>query len=99
MQIPILVEQVQNNGYRARSGEPLALSADGETADEAITKLQALVAAKLQSGARLLSMPLPPNDNPWLRGAGMFKDDPLFDEWQQEIADQRKAIDADPNVL
>jgi hypothetical protein len=28
----------------------------------------------------------------------MFKDDPLFDEWQQAIAERRRQIDADPEI-
>src|SRR5580700_1133680 len=28
--------------------------------------------------------------NPWLEGAGMFRDDPLFDDWQQAIAEYRR---------
>jgi len=36
--------------------------------------------------------------SPWRRMAGVFKDDPLFDEWQQAIADYRRQVDEDPNV-
>jgi predicted RNase H-like HicB family nuclease len=36
--------------------------------------------------------------NPWLRMAGIFKDDPYFDEWQQAIEDYRRQIDEDPNI-
>lgn len=37
--------------------------------------------------------------SPWVRMAGIFKDDPYFDEWQQAIEDYRRQIDEDPNVL
>src|SRR5438270_815105 len=33
--------------------------------------------------------------NPWIEFAGMFKDDPLFDDWQQAIKDRRKRLDED----
>ncbi len=36
--------------------------------------------------------------NPWLEGAGMFRDDPLFDDWQRTIAEYRREVDADPNT-
>lgn len=36
--------------------------------------------------------------NPWIRAKGIFKDDPLFDEWQQAIEDYRRQIDEDPNI-
>jgi hypothetical protein len=32
----------------------------------------------------------PDNGNPWLDGAGMFRDDPLFDDWQRAIAQYRR---------
>jgi hypothetical protein len=36
---------------------------------------------------------LPQCANPWLSGAGMFRDDPLFDEWQRAIAEYRRNVD------
>ena len=33
---------------------------------------------------------LPPQGNPWLEGAGIFRDDPFFDDWQQAIAEYRR---------
>jgi len=36
---------------------------------------------------------LPKGVNPWLSGAGMFRDDPLFDDWQRAIAEYRREVD------
>ena len=36
--------------------------------------------------------------NPWLEGAGMFRDDPLFDDWQRAIAEYRREVDANPDA-
>jgi len=36
---------------------------------------------------------LPQRANPWLAGAGMFRDDPLFEEWQRAIAEYRREVD------
>jgi hypothetical protein len=33
------------------------------------------------------------SENPWLKGAGMFRDDPLFEEWQRAIAEYRREVD------
>ena len=98
MQLPVLIEPVNNNAYRARTGEPLVLSADGATPDEAVRKLQELVGARLHAGARLVQIEVPA-ENPWLRGAGMFKDDPLFEQWQKDIAEYRRQVDAEPDAL
>ncbi|MFM6861592.1 MAG: hypothetical protein ACKPKG_13205, partial [Dolichospermum sp.] len=31
--------------------------------------------------------------NPWIKFAGMFKDDPLFDEFVEEMAKNRRELD------
>jgi hypothetical protein len=98
MEIPVLIEPVAGNGYRAKTGEPLALAAEGATADEAIRTLQGLIAQRLAHGARIVSVTVP-EEHPWLRFAGTLKDDPLFDEWQQAIAERRREMDNDPNVF
>src|SRR5947209_6881693 len=98
MQIPVLVEPVANKGFRARSGEPLPLSAEGPTADEAVRRLRELLSNGMVGGTRLVSVDLSAADHPWLRGAGMFKDDPLFDEWQENIAERRRQVDSDPII-
>ncbi len=36
--------------------------------------------------------------NPWTEFAGMFKDDPHFEEWQNAIAEIRRKIDADTDI-
>jgi hypothetical protein len=32
--------------------------------------------------------------NPWLERAGLFRDDPHWDEFQEAIADYRREVDA-----
>ncbi|MBI1918297.1 MAG: hypothetical protein HYS12_26700 [Planctomycetes bacterium] len=96
MKWPVLIEPVDNNGFRAKSGAPLGLTAERATPEEALRKLQELLAAWVAAGGRVVQIDLPEADHPWLRGAGMFKDDPLFDEWQQAIAEYRKQIEENP---
>jgi excisionase family DNA binding protein len=33
--------------------------------------------------------------DPWVKFAGMFKDDPLFDEFAEDMADYRRELDAE----
>src|SRR5438874_195671 len=40
MQISVLIEPVPGNGYRAKGGEPFALSAEGATRGEALARLR-----------------------------------------------------------
>jgi predicted RNase H-like HicB family nuclease len=96
MQIPVLVEPVANNGFRARSGEPLPLCADGATAEEAVRNLRAAMDRHV-AGKQLTSVELPP-DNPWVAMAGMFDpNDPLIQEWKEEMAKYRQEVESDPN--
>jgi predicted RNase H-like HicB family nuclease len=41
-----------------------------------------------------LEIDLPENANPWVRFAGMFQDDPLFDEVVEEMEADRRELDA-----
>ena len=36
--------------------------------------------------------------HPWMQFAGMFKDDPYWDEFQEAIAEYRREIDAEDEV-
>ena len=96
MQIPVLIEPVAGNGFRARTGEPLACTAEGPTRAEAIGKLRALVQARVAAGA-LVALDIA-EESPWARFAGMFKDNPLFDRWLDVMAESRRAIDEDPEA-
>lgn len=96
MQIPILLERVKGNGYRARGTEPFAVSARGATREEALAKLRIKIQARLKNGTELVAMDVA-TAHPWLEFAGMFKDDPLIEDWIQSMAEYRQQVDDDPN--
>jgi predicted RNase H-like HicB family nuclease len=98
MDIPVLIEPVAGNGYRASSGPPLGLNAEGSTRDEALANLRLLLDQRLAGGAQVTVLSVPEAANPWVEFAGMFKDDPYFDEWQQAIADNRRKADQEPDL-
>jgi predicted RNase H-like HicB family nuclease len=99
MQIPVLVEPVANNGFRAKTGEPLSLSADGATPEEAVRNLRAAIDRQLKNGKQLLSVDITA-ENPWLAMAGMHDpNDPLVQEWKKEMAAYRKEVENDPDAL
>ena len=97
MQIPILIEPIAGNGYRARGGEPLALTAEGATQEEALAKLKEKLQAKLRHGAVVVRLELPSQPHPLAEFAGMFKDDPLLKEWKKSMAAYRRKVDKDAN--
>jgi hypothetical protein len=99
MQIPVLIEPVAD-GFRARSGEPLVLSAEGKTREEALHRLRGQMAERIAAGAEIVPLEAPGKDNPWLRMAGIWKEgDPLVEEWKRIMEENRRAADADPDYL
>jgi len=93
MEIAVLIEPVPGKGYRAHGGEPFALEAEGRTKEEALQKLRELIASRIEGGAELVVLNVPTGENPWISFAGMFKDDPLFDDWQAAIAERREGAE------
>ena len=97
MQIPILIEPMENNGYRARGGEPLAITAEGSTQEEALANLREKLNARLCNGGIVVPFDLPEQANPLAEFVGMFKDDPLIKEWKKSMKAYRKGRDKDAN--
>jgi hypothetical protein len=64
MQIPILIEPIAGNGYRARGGEPLALAVEAPTREGALAKLKEQLQARLRNGAEIVPLELTPTTPP-----------------------------------
>ena len=74
-------------------------SAQGATRDEAFDRLRLEIEGRIDAGAYVVPMEVGLDaGNPWLKGAGMFRDNPLFDAWQNSIADYRRSVDEDSEV-
>ncbi len=99
MEIPVLVEPVGNNGYRARSGDPLVLEARGATEDEAVNNLKALLAVRSSTGAKLVAVEVPGTaEHPWTKFAGTLDpNDPMVQLWIECMAERRRLEDAEPD--
>lgn len=97
MTITVLVERLAEEGYRATGGPPPGFSAEGATRDEALSRLREEIGRRLATGAALMPLEIEvPAENPWTRGAGMFRDNPLFPRWREAIdAHRREADEAD----
>ena len=99
MQIPVLIEPVAGNGFRARGSEPFALSADGATRDEALASFREQLRARLRNGAVIVPVDVPMEGHPLAPFAGMFStDDPLVREWIQIMAENRREADQDSEL-
>jgi hypothetical protein len=54
------------------------------------------IEGRINAGAVLVPMEVGPDPaNPWMQGAGMFRDNALFDAWQESIAEYRQTVDQD----
>lgn len=94
----VVVENGQG-GYKATAvGWPDCI-ATGRTRAEALAQLQDDLRKRLQKVEIVaLEVDAEQQTHPMLRFAGVFKDDPLFDEVMEEIEAYRKEIDADEGV-
>ena len=99
MNIPVLIEPIANNGFRATGGLPFEITVEGATRDEALGRLRAEIDRRMASGATVVPLEITPaEDHPWIQGAGMFRDNASFDEWQEAISEYRRQVDQDAEM-
>jgi predicted RNase H-like HicB family nuclease len=89
--ISILLES-EARGFRASVLGLPDCQAQGETREVAIANVQQALRSRLES-AEIITVPL--DSMPMSRLAGIFKNDPQWDEFQAEIAAYRQEVDAE----
>ena len=96
MTAPVTVELIGENLFRAQSTIGISFSAEGKTSEEAVNKVREKIDKQLAGGGEIAVLyPVAKTENPWLQIAGIYKDDPHFDEWQAEIREYRLRRDLD----
>jgi predicted RNase H-like HicB family nuclease len=98
MEIPVLLQPLPGGGFQARSGDPLNLTAQGDSPNMALSKLRELIDIRINSGSVLVSLEVPASPPQPHPGAGIYRDEPLFDEWKAAIDEYRELIENDPNI-
>lgn len=59
--------------------------------------LRELIQTETEAGTVLTSIEIPaPRKSSYL-GGGIYKDDPLYDDWRQAIEEYRQQVEDDPN--
>src|SRR5947209_7206339 len=99
MQIPVLIEPLARNGYRAKSAGPFKVGARGATRKEALAKLRLKIEGRLKKGMEIVGVEVGPAPDPWMAFAGMFKDDPWIADWKRSVEEYRRKVDEDPDAL
>ena len=97
MKIPVLIEAISEQRYRATGGEPFGGSVEEETPEAALQEMKRRIEDRVANGARIAALDLPDVHGLSTGGPGMFHDNPLFDAWQQAIADYRRSVDDGPD--
>src|SRR5438270_13755989 len=93
MHIPVLIEPIAGNGYRAW-GLGTDAAVEGKTDAEALENLRRNLESRIKAGARLTYLDLPVQEHPLARAAGIFRaDDPVVQEWKQIMAENRRRDD------
>lgn len=99
MKVEVVLEALDNDGYRASVGHPFELSAEAATREETLAALKGLLDHKL-AHVEVLEMDVgPPTEHPWKTIVGTWKDHPDMDEVLENMREYRRQVDADPNRL
>ena len=97
MQIPILIEPLESGRFRAKAGEPFAVSAEGLTAEEATQRLERVVRDSLSAGSRLgvieLGNGAAPSSSEKLQLDPLPNDHWFFQTMRESIAENRRRED------
>lgn len=94
MQVTVLVEQTDDQTYRAETIQPISLAAEGRTREEAVERLHKLAQQRLAAGEIIhLELPDVSGPHPWMPYAGIWKDHPDFEDLLSHIVDYRRQLD------
>ncbi len=101
MHIPVIIETVAGNGYRATGagGLSVGLTAEGATAAEAIDRLAEQVRARVAAGAKLTELNVASGSASWMAVAGYLRDEPLYEPWCAAMEEYRRKLDEDPEAV
>ncbi len=95
MTYDVILRKKQNK-YVARVRDWPELVIEADTREAAITEVKALLAAYLSQPSEIIRIHLEPpvsEQHPWLQFAGIWSDDPTWDEFIAEVTAYRQEID------
>ena len=95
MELPVLVSPLAS-GFRATTGAPFDLTADGPTPDAAVESLRTMLVVKLQ-GAQLRTVTVGDPDSV-LDAARRLGESPLFEDWVQAVEEYRREHNTIPDA-
>ncbi|MCC3406922.1 MAG: type II toxin-antitoxin system HicB family antitoxin [Microcoleus sp. PH2017_10_PVI_O_A] len=89
--LTVLMEQETEGNYQALVLGLSDCKAQGNTREEALANISSILGDRLAK-AELISLEIKPPkpDNPWMKLAGKYKDDPQFEAMQADIEASRR---------
>ena len=93
MDLTVFIEP-QNGGFKASTSQPVTMETEGASREEALQRLQELARTRLAAG-EFVQVPLSSGQSghPWMKFAGVWKDHPEFENFQQNVAECRQRLD------
>jgi hypothetical protein len=99
MRIPVLIEQVEANGYRASGSAPFNFSVEAESREAALERFRERVKSQLASGAEIVQVEIDVPEPPYARFAGTWTPgDPRLEQWKKNVEEYRREVDGDPTI-
>ena len=92
-----ILEDRESDGFTATILGWPGCTATGATREEVLARLRRILRDRLSKAEIVpLEVDAPEEAHPWAKFAGMFQDDPLFDQVVEDIRAYRREIDAEP---
>lgn len=92
----VIVEREKQGRYKATVWGLADCQAIGDTREAALKSINEVLMARLENAEVVVQeIALPKSENPWVKFAGMYKDNPLFNEMISEMEAYRREVDAE----
>ena len=101
MNVSVLLEQLNDNAYRATSFAPVPLVAEAATRQQAVDQIREMICDKLSNG-EVIQVEVPgkaETKDPWKALIGIWKDHPDAMDIERNMREYREEVDADPRRL
>lgn len=102
MQYQVLVQKPSERHFVASILGISGIVADGNTEEEVIAKIKTALKSQLAT-AKIVTIDIDSESpqaetDPWIKHAGIFADDPTFDNFLEEVAAFRRQIDEETTL-
>jgi len=92
----VIVEREKEGKYKATVWGLADCQVTEDTRKAALKSINQLLTTRLENAEVVVQeMALPKSDNPWIKFAGMYKDNPLFNDMVSEMQVYRREVDGE----